>query len=247
MGLAECTFFEYTLTSGDPGEIVKRVLATDSVSLVNTINANAFNVALKDKDFHDSLLASEVLVADGIGVVWAGRILGAKGLTKISGFDLFMAAMDIANREKLTVGMLGSTPEVLGKIKANAAKDFPGVSVRSLSPPFAPMFSNIEAAELVNQIGPVDILFIGMTAPKQEKFAYQVRIDVPAPVVLSVGAVFDFYAGTTKRAHPLLIRMGLEWLGRSIADPRRLGRRNLIAIPTFIFNCIRLAVGGKRH
>jgi len=247
MGPTKCTFFEYILTSGDPEEIVRQALATSSVSLVNTINANAFNVALEDKEFHDSLLASAFLVADGIGVVWAGKLLGAKGLNKISGFDLFTAAMHIANREKLTVGMLGSTPEVLAKIEANAANDYPGASLRLLSPPFAPTFSDDEAVDLVNQIGPVDLLFIGMTAPKQEKFAYQVRNDAPAPAVLSVGAVFDFYAGTTKRAHPFLIRMGLEWLGRSIADPRRLGKRNLIAIPTFVFNCIRLAAGGKRN
>ena len=54
--------------------------------------------------------------------------------------------------------------------------------------------------------------------------------------------VFDFYAGTTKRAHPIFIKLGLEWLGRSIADPKRLGKRNLIAIPTFIFNCIKLSL-----
>ena len=246
MNLPQSTFFEYELTSGNPADIIAQTLTGDSVSLVNTINANAFNVALQDEVFHDSLLASDFLVADGIGVVWAGRLFGARGLNKIAGFDLFSAAMDIADRDRLSVGFLGSTPEVLEKIVANCEKDYPGASVKVLSPPFAPQFSDAEARDMVNEIGRVDILFIGMTAPKQEKFAYQVRSDAPAKVVLAVGAVFDFYAGTTKRAHPLFIKLGLEWLGRSIADPKRLGKRNLIAIPTFLFNCFRLKLGRKR-
>ena len=78
-----------------------------------------------------------------------------------------------------------------------------------------------------------------MTAPKEANFAHQVREYANARAILSIGAVFDFYAGTTKRAQPLFIKLGLEWLGRSIADPKRLGKRNLIAIPTFVFNCLR--------
>ena len=111
-----------------------------------------------------------------------------------------------------------------------------------MSPPFASEFSDLEARELLGRIGTVDILFVGMTAPKQEKFAHQIREYVDARAVLSIGAVFDFYAGTTKRAHPLFIRFGLEWLGRSIADPKRLGKRNLVAIPTFVFNYLKLSM-----
>ena len=239
MNLVACQFFEFSLTSGDPRDIVRSALATSAVSLVNTINANAFNVSLVDRDFHGAMMASEFLVADGIGVVWAGKLLGAKGLGKISGFDLFMAAIDIANEEQLTVGFLGSTPEVLDMITSKSAVDYPGAVVKVLSPPFASSFSDEEAVGLVDELGPVDILFVGMTAPKQEKFAYQIKDGTSARVVMSIGAVFDFYAGTTKRAHPVLIRMGLELLGRSLADPKRLGKRNLIAIPTFIVNCIK--------
>jgi len=239
-------FFEYFLTSCQPRDIVQSTLDTDDVSLINTLNANAFNVSLQDQNFHDALLASEVLVADGIGIVYATRLLGIKGLKKISGFDLFMAAMKIANEQKLTVGFLGSTPEVLAKIQTRSAIEFPDATVKVLSPPFAPEFSNEEAAQMLDQMGHMDILFIGMTAPKQEKFANQVKEMVNARIVMSIGAVFDFYSGTTKRANPIFIRMGLEWLGRSIADPKRLGKRNLIAIPTFVFNFIKMAVTNKK-
>lgn len=239
-----CKFFEFELTSCNPQEIMQTALATNQVSVINTINAHAFNVALQDAYFHDALLASSVLVADGVGVVWAARALGARNLRKIAGFDLFSAAMEIADRQELTVGFLGSTPQVLTKIRSKAETEHPGVVVKVLSPPFVSEFSTSEAVQLIEQLGPVDILFVGMTAPKQEKFVHQVKEHITARVVISIGAVFDFYSGTTKRPNPALIRMGLEWLGRSIADPKKLGKRNLIAIPKFVVNCIKKAAMG---
>lgn len=241
----EFKFFEYPLTNDAPQDIVAAALSSPAAGIVNTINAHSFNVALTDELFSEALSESDALVADGIGVVWAAKMKGAKGLRKISGFDLFQASMELADEQKLTVGFLGSTPEVLDLILARASNEYPGAVIRTLSPPFVDGFSDAEARELLSNIGPVDILFVGMTAPKQEKFAQQIRHYVEARAVLSIGAVFDFYAGTTKRAHPIFIRLGLEWLGRSLADPKRLGKRNLIAIPTFLFNCLKLSIVGS--
>ena len=245
MNSTNCTFFEFELASCDPERMVQKALTTDQVSVFNTINANAFNVSLQDEQFHTALLASDFLTADGVGVVWAARALGAKNLRKIAGFDLFSAAMEIANKQELIVGFLGSTPQVLAKIKSKAEVEHPGATVKVLSPPFVSEFSISEAVQLVDKLGTVDILFIGMTAPKQEKFVHQVKEHITARVVMSIGAVFDFYSGATKRPNPVLIRMGLEWLGRSIADPKKLGKRNLIAIPKFVVNCIRKATMDK--
>ena len=241
---AEYEFFEYALSNDEPREIISAAISEPAVAVINTLNAHSFNVALDDARFGDALRESDVLVADGIGVVWAAKLKGSQGLRKISGFDLFQASMELADEQKLTVGFFGSTPDVLDLIVTRATSEYPGATLKTLSPPFADGFSDSEARELLSKIGPVDILFVGMTAPKQEKFASQIREYVDAKAILSIGAVFDFYAGTTKRAHPLFIKLGLEWLGRSIADPKRLGKRNLIAIPTFVFNCLRLSLGG---
>ena len=235
-------FFEFSLANDAPRDIVASALSSPAAGIINTINAHSFNVALKDERFNAALRASDALVADGIGIVWAAKLKGVKGLRKISGFDLFQASMELADEQKLTVGFLGSTPEVLDLILTRASDEYPGAVIKTLSPPFADGFSDAEAQDLLKKIGGVDILFVGMTAPKQEKFAQQIREYVDARAVLSIGAVFDFYAGTTKRAHPIFIRLGLEWLGRSIADPKRLGKRNLVAIPTFLFNCLRLSL-----
>jgi len=242
----EFQFFEFELTSCDPGEIVQEALSTDNPTVINTLNAHSFNVALQDQEFHESLTSSDFLTADGVGVVWAVRASGAKGLRKIAGFDLFSAAMEQANDQEMIVGFLGSTPEVLEKIQKRAEIDYPGATVKVLSPPFASSFSDSEAVQLFRELGDVDILFVGMTAPKQEKFVYQAREHITARAVMSIGAVFDFYSGSTKRPHPLFIKLGLEWLGRSLADPRKLGKRNLVAIPKFIFNCLKKAVTSRR-
>ena len=120
MKLVDCHFFEFSLTSGDPKDIVQKALAAEGVSVVNTLNAHSFNVSLQDSEFHRALLGSDWLVADGVGVVWAVRALGTKNLRKISGFDLFLAAMEIANSRQLTVGFLGSTPESLTIIRTKS-------------------------------------------------------------------------------------------------------------------------------
>ena len=155
--------------------------------------------------------------------------------------------MQLEDRHGLIVGFLGSTPQVLEKIRLKAEVAHPGVVVKVLSPPFVSEFSTSEAVQLIDQLGHVDILFVGMTAPKQEKFVHQVKEHITARVVMSIGAVFDFYSGVTKRPNAVFIRMGLEWLGRSISDPRRLGKRSLTSIPKFIFNCIKKARTDKHH
>jgi len=247
MSSHERRFFEFCLTNLDPRNILRDSLATDDTSVINTLNAHSFNVTLRDEEFRQALLASDWLVADGIGVVWAARAQGTRELGKISGYDLFVAAMTIADQENLTVGFLGSTDEVLEKIRHRATVDYPGAGIQTYSPPFAPRFTQEQSQNMIDDLGPVDILCVGMTAPKQEKWVEQSRGLIKARAVLSIGAVFDFYAGTTKRAHPLFIKLGLEWLGRSLADPKRLGKRNLVAIPTFVFNCVRESLSHDKN
>jgi len=87
--------------------------------------------------------------------------------------------------------------------------------------------------EAVNRAKP-DVLWVGMTAPKQEKWTYLNRSELNVPLIGPVGAVFDYFAGTARRAHPSFQEMGLEWLPRLLSDPRHLWRRNLISNPAFL-------------
>jgi N-acetylglucosaminyldiphosphoundecaprenol N-acetyl-beta-D-mannosaminyltransferase len=204
--------------------------------LINTLNAHSYNTLQKDESFSKALLDSDVLLPDGISVVWATRLLTGKKIQKIAGADLFKFEMERVNAIAGTCFFLGSSEETLQKIVKQADKEFPHVKVYTFSPPFKTEFSeadNNAMIEAVNAVKP-DVLFIGMTAPKQEKWAYQQFQKLEVGHICCVGAVFDFYAGTVKRAPKWLIQIGMEWLYRLLIEPRRMWRRYLLGNLKFI-------------
>ena len=137
------------------------------------------------------------------------------------------------------VMFLGSSEEVLDLIRKRAAVDFPHLEVITYSPPYKPEFSdedNQTMIQAINDAAP-DLLWIGMTAPKQEKWTYRHWDELNIHCHCgTVGAVFDFYAGTVKRAPLSWQRNSLEWLHRLIMEPRRMWRRYIIGAVKFLYN-----------
>jgi N-acetylglucosaminyldiphosphoundecaprenol N-acetyl-beta-D-mannosaminyltransferase len=204
--------------------------------LITTINAHSYNVTKSDDLFKDSLMKSDVLIPDGVSVVWAVKWLTGKSLKKIAGADLFFYEMDRLNGSNGKCFFLGSTDQTLLKIKENASKQYPNVNLETFSPPYKPEFSaedNAEMVKAVNNFNP-DVLFIGLTAPKQEKWAYQNFDKLNVGHIGCIGAVFDFYAGNIDRAPQWMIRLGLEWFYRLMKEPRRLWKRYLIGNLKFL-------------
>ena len=206
--------------------------------LINTINAYSYIVALKDVEFNEALLNSNVLIPDGISIVWAIKLLKNKKIKKIAGADLFFYEMNRLDEIKGKCFFLGSTNETLKKIKKRANKEFPNVKIDYFSPPYKPNFSEEDNELMISKINyfKPDVLFIGMTAPKQEKWAYFNFNKLNVGHVCSIGAVFDFYAGTIKRAPKWMIDIGLEWLYRLIKEPKRMWRRYIIGNTLFILS-----------
>lgn len=205
--------------------------------LLTTLNAHSFNLIQTNAIFKEALVCSNVILPDGISIVWAKQFLSGTKLKKIAGADLFAWEMQRLNDIKGTCFFLGSTENTLRAIQGRAAKDFPGVKVYTLSPPFTNAFTlaeNAEMIEVINHVKP-DVLFVGMTAPKQEIWAYANKEKIMATHICCVGAVFDFYAGTVKRAPQWMIKLGLEWLYRLLKEPGRLWKRYLIGNLKFIF------------
>lgn len=217
-------------------------LDTSGKTLINTINPHSYCVAEKDKVFKQSLMASDILLPDGIGVVLAARILAGKRITKIAGADLHAFCLEEANKAGKKVFYLGAAPATLDKIRDRLAKEYPNILVASYSPPYKPSFSKEENNEMIaasNAFEP-DFLFVGMTAPKQEKWVFEHSEKLNAKVICAIGAVFDFYAGTVRRPHPFWIKTGLEWFVRFVKEPRRLAERNLVSMPKFIWRVLQL-------
>jgi N-acetylglucosaminyldiphosphoundecaprenol N-acetyl-beta-D-mannosaminyltransferase len=205
--------------------------------LINTINAHSYNTAQNDSLFREALLKSDVLISDGISVVWAYNWLTGKKVKKIAGEDLFYYEIERSQQKKGKCFFLGSNSNTLKKVTERLEKEYPDVIAETYAPPFEQDFSadeNNAMLSAINSFQP-DVLFVGMTAPKQEKWAFKNFDYIKAGHVCCIGAVFDFYAGTKKRAPRWMIKIGMEWLFRLIQEPRRMWKRYLIGNIKFIW------------
>lgn len=221
--------------------------------LINTINAHSYNTARKDRLFAEALTNGDVLIPDGASIVKACRWINAKSQPKerIAGWDLFTFEMERVNvngkrktengdeRRKRTVMFMGSSEKVLALIRERAKREYPNLDIVTFSPPYKPVFSdedNRMMIEAINSANP-DLLWIGMTAPKQEKWTYEHWKDLDIDChVGTIGAVFDFYAGTMQRAPMWWQEHSLEWLYRLLKEPKRMWRRYLIGNILFLWN-----------
>jgi N-acetylglucosaminyldiphosphoundecaprenol N-acetyl-beta-D-mannosaminyltransferase len=200
-----------------------------SIKIVNTINPHSYCIAKDDFLFKEALLSSDILLPDGIGIVLAERFLNGNKLKKIAGYDLFLFLMNKLNNEHGSVFFLGASNQTLEKIRLKCLVEYPNISFGSYSPPYKNEFSVLDSnimCENVNSFKP-DVLFVGMTAPKQEKWVHVNKGNLNAKTICSIGAVFDFYAENIERAPKFMISLGLEWLHRSFKSSR-LFKRNFI-------------------
>ena len=205
--------------------------------LINTINAHSYNTARKDAAFAEALLKGDALIPDGASIVLAFKFLRHKNIERIAGWDLFLHEMDKLNRKGGVCFFLGSSEETLRKIKAKAAGAYPDIRIETYSPPYKAEFSeedNRRMIKAVNRAKP-DLLWVGMTAPKQEKWAYAhlKELDVNGPIG-TIGAVFDFFAGNIRRAPLWWQKHGMEWLYRLIKEPKRMWKRYIIGNTLFL-------------
>lgn len=204
--------------------------------LISCLNAHCFNIVQKDKLYRSSLRKSDVILPDGIGIVWALRFLTGTILKKISGHMLFAHEMEQLKQMNGKCFFLGSSESTNSLIKMRAAKEYPNITMDSYSPPFRKEFSEKETQRMINSVNAFqpDVLFIGMTAPKQEIWATAHFDDLHTKHICCIGAVFDFYAGTIKHAPEWMINLGFEWLHRLIMEPKRLWRRYIFGNPKFV-------------
>lgn len=222
--------------------------------LINTINAHSYNTARKDSLFAEALTNGDVLLPDGMSIVMACKWIKAKSLPKerIAGWDLFAFEMEKLERESeelrtkseesKIVMFMGSSQKVLDLIVKRAAEVYSHLKVVTYSPPYKPEFSDEDNKAIIDAIHAAnpDLLWIGMTAPKQEKWTYShwKELNIHCHVG-SIGAVFDFFAGTMKRAPMWWQDHGLEWLYRLLKEPKRMWRRYIIGNTLFLWNMVK--------
>ncbi len=222
--------------------ILKWVASGTCGRMIVCANPHSIEIARSDKFFREAFMASDLVVPDGIGMVLASKLLGGLIRDRVTGSDIFHGLNSALDREKRwSVFFLGSTEDTLAAIQRRFSVDYPGIRVAgTFSPPFRSEFDEDEnwaMVDIVNNAQP-DVLWVGMTAPKQEKWIFRNRSELAVRVSVAVGAVFDFYAGNVQRSSPLFQHLGLEWFPRLVREPGRLWRRNLISSPSFLMRVV---------
>jgi N-acetylglucosaminyldiphosphoundecaprenol N-acetyl-beta-D-mannosaminyltransferase len=210
--------------------------------LINTINAHSYNVALRDILFQEALLNGGALIPDGASMVLAFKFLRREKIERIAGWDLFQYEMNKLNAKGGVCFFLGSSERTLELVREKAKEVYPNIKIVTYSPPYKKEFSeedNKAMIDTVNSVNP-DLLWIGMTAPKQEKWAYVHLDELNVHCHIgTIGAVFDFFAGTVQRAPQWWQKNGLEWAYRLLKEPKRMWRRYIIGNTLFLWNILK--------
>lgn len=209
---------------------VERAVADRQRLQIGVVNAAKIVNMRRDPVLREDVLASDLILADGIAVVWAARLLGRPLPERVAGIDLMLGML--ANPRGYRVFCLGATSEVLERACARIAADFPKAVIAGR---YHGYFTADEEEAVAGQIADsrADILFVAMTSPKKEKFMARWSARMGVPVVHGVGGSFDVLAGKARRAPQLWQRLGLEWLYRVKEEPGRLWKRYLVTNTLF--------------
>ena len=209
-------------------------------------NVHVVETARHDKDVADALAGAGLVLPDGAPVAWEVAHRAGARSERVTGSDIFDGLCRISPERGYRHFFYGSTSATLDALVRTVAARYPGLEVcGALSPAFAPKaVLRSDELDLINAARP-DIVWVGLGAPKQEVWMRRARSALEAPLLIGVGAVFDFASGHKPRAPRLLQQLGLEWAFRLAQDPTQLARRYAVTNTSFIAGLIRTRLGGE--
>jgi N-acetylglucosaminyldiphosphoundecaprenol N-acetyl-beta-D-mannosaminyltransferase len=222
----------HPLRMTDMLELVDAAIAARTRLHIGVVNAAKIVNMRRDALLRDAVLTSDVIVADGVSVVWAGRVLGQPLPERVAGIDLMTRILERAGSCGYRIYCLGATEAVLGATVTRIERDYPGAKVVGAQHGY---FTSADEARVASAIADArpDVLFVAMTSPKKEQFLARWAAQIDVPVCHGVGGSFDVMAGKTERAPLVWQKLGLEWLYRVKQEPRRLWRRYLVTNTLF--------------
>ncbi len=216
-------------------DTIDRMTRSGLGGYVCVANVHVAIEAEDDPRFAELVNNADVVLPDGTPLVWMQRWQGNETATQVRGPSLMPMLMKYAESKNLKVGYLGGRPDVLKRIISRASSEFPALDIAyRYSPPFRDATES-EAEQIEKEIAAagVQMLFVGLGCPKQERWMASARPFIKA-VMIGVGAAFDLYAGNIREAPPVISKLGLEWMFRLLQEPRRLFSRYLLVNPRFI-------------
>ncbi|KNH10001.1 N-acetylmannosaminyltransferase [Candidatus Burkholderia brachyanthoides] len=197
-----------------------------------------------DVSLADSVRECDLVSIDGMGVVWAARLLGHNVSERVTGIDLFGRLIALAAARGLPVFLLGGTPDVAHASAANLSARFPGLTIAGYHHGY--FWDNEEpVVEQVRRSG-ARLLFVAISSPKKEQFISRWREALGVDFAMGVGGTFDIIVGKVRRAPRWMQASGLEWLYRVIQEPRRMWRRYLVTNLVFAGMLVREYVAVRR-
>ena len=190
-----------------------------------------------------------LVTPDGMPLVWLGRLRGHRRMERVYGPDLMLAFCERSVARGYRHFFYGGDEDVPELLAQELCRRFPGLQVAgTYSPPFRPL-TVAEDRDIVRRLNAArpDVVWVGLSTPKQERWMAAHLGRLQAPVMIGVGAAFDFHSGRKRQAPRWMQRSGLEWLFRLLSEPRRLAGRYLVNNPGFVWNLLLQGVGARRY
>ena len=225
------------------GMVRENARATVAVAAVHSVVD-----AQGDPDAKRAMTQATICVPDGVPLVWLLRLGGFTGVTRVFGPDLMLEVSRLMGREKLSAYYFGGHEGVAVDLACRLEQDYPGLrTAGTFSPPFREMLDDEKArvAETINAADP-GVVWVGLGSPRQERWMLEFRNRLDAPVIIGIGAAFDYNTGRIARAPRWMQKSALEWLFRLVQEPRRLWRRYLRNNPLFLWYLFCQRLGLKR-
>ncbi len=240
------------LAVSDYAEVVEWMEAMIDAHARGYVTAAAVNLVMsahEEPEAHAALVGATLAVPDGQPLVWALRALGHARATRVYGPDLMLRFCERAARSGTPIYLYGGrTPEALELLERRLRERFPGLRIAGgFSPPFRALSAEEEERSIaeINSSGAA-VVWVGTGQPKQEKWMLRMRPKLSAPLLVGVGAAFDFHAGLLPQAPRWMQRNGLEWAYRLAREPRRLWRRYARYNPRFLVGFARQYASYRR-
>ncbi|MBL8496333.1 glycosyltransferase [Nitrosomonas sp. JL21] len=243
----QITLFGLTIENATLSDASMRIIRDAESGLhrkIYFVNAHCVNVAAMDRDYLSVLQAADLLFADGIGMRIASKWAGLPLIDNVNGTDLFPVICRDAAAAGVRIGLLGARPGIAQQCADNMKQQFPDLKIVWLHDGYFAPNTEADLIAAVNNSG-AQILFVAMGVPMQELWINRHADSLRTPVLLGVGALFDFYSGAVPRAPLLMRQWGLEWLFRLMIEPRRLFRRYVLGNPIFLFRASWRRLKGK--
>jgi N-acetylglucosaminyldiphosphoundecaprenol N-acetyl-beta-D-mannosaminyltransferase len=209
-------------------------LSNKPAKIILTANASHLVEMQHNPALKAACYSADLVVADGMSIVWAGRLLGGSVLERVTGIDLLTHLLSLASQHGLRLYFLGAKRNIIERFVSKVRSDDPALAVAGFRDGY---FSPSDDEAIIADISAsqADILVVGMPSPFKDTWCQRYRDQFGVKLIIGVGGSFDVLSGAVKRAPWLLQKTGLEWAWRLLLEPRRLWRRYLIGNSEFVY------------